>query len=373
MNTHCSYLMAVVPAFVGSVVAAETQPVDQDINVAQIRGKADAGDVASQRRMGILYLAGAGGVEKNCEEGIRWLRKAVAQGDAYSKTILGLCLVFDKRSWFVSLENGKVQCGIRYHMDPETNQEDFIETNSNRDQYREGMEMLRSHAETEVESRLFTMLGFLFDRDRDVREQGWNMIDHLRNDPAEEKRVVAILCSGMVGMTSQYPESKQRGLEMFLEMVGQIRDGDKIEEIVTSMASMFGGDGQTFRKVLEKMAAEGNSDAELLLAWSYGSDSMGRDDAKELELLQGCARKGNRKAMACLAYGYRYGTFVPKDDMKCFQWMTLAAEGGNPQGMSGLSECYREGIGVEKDENKALFWDMKAQDAMREKEKKDKG
>lgn len=370
MNMQYSYLMAAVPALVGSAVATEAPPADQEINAAQIREKAEAGYMADQRRMGILYLAGASGMEKNREEGFRWLRKAVAQGDAYSKMILGVCLVFDERSWFVSLEDGKVQFGVRYHVDRETDQEDFIETNANRDEYNEGMEMLRTHTEDGEESRLFVMLGLLFDRDRHVREQGWSMIKQLRNDPAEEMKVMAALFSGMVGITSQYPELKQRGIDVFSEIVGEIRDGDKIEEIVTTMASICGGDGQSFRKLLEKKAAEGNTDAELLLAWSYESDSLGRDDAKKLELLQSCARKGNRKAMVYLAYGYRHGSFGPKDGLKCFQWMNLAAEGGNPQGMSGLAECYREGFGVEKDEKKAIFWEMKAQATVQE-EKKD--
>ncbi len=370
MDMQYSYLLASVPALVGFSGATEAPPADQEINAAQIRQKAEAGDMAAQRRMGILCLAGAGGVEKNREEGVRWLRKAVAHGDSYAKMILGLCLVFDERSWFVSLEGGKVQCGVKYHVDQETDQENVIETNANRDEYREGMEMLRTLTEEGEESKLFVMIGLLFDRDRDVREQGWAMVDRLRSDAAEEMKVVAALFSGIVGITSQYPDLKQRGLDVFSEIVGEIRDGDKIEEIVTAIAAICGGDGPSFRKLLEKKAAEGNTDAELLLAWSYASDSLGRDDARAMELLQSCARKGNRKAMVYLAYGYRHGIFGPKDVLKCFQWMTLAAEGGDPQGMSGLSECYREGIGVEADENKALFWDMKAQAAIRE-EKKD--
>lgn len=367
MSMHSSYLMAVVPVLVGSVVAADTQPSDSEINASLIRQKAEAGDMVSQRRMGILYLAGSGGLEKSREEGIKWLRKAVLQGDVTAQGMLGMCLVFNEHSWGVSMENGNVQFGIRLHLDLQTNKRNLIETNADRAEYREGMDLLKPIVQQDESALVFFVCGLLFDRDDAVREQGWSIVHELQNDPSEDERMMAVLISGLVGIASQYPDARNRGIELLTEGLSKMHDREKIEPIFMSVMALYGGDVQTLRSLLEKMAAEGNTDAEVLLAMSYADE----DDGKELEWYESAARKGNLKAMVCLAYGYFHGTFVPKDEAKSFRWMTLAAEGGNAQGMSGLAECYREGFGVERDDKKAMFWEMKAQAAMKQEKDSD--
>jgi hypothetical protein len=62
------------------------------LSFEETRNAAEQGDVAAQRKLGVLYFAG-NGVSKNVLEAVKWFRKAAEQGDAEAQNTLGAMYV----------------------------------------------------------------------------------------------------------------------------------------------------------------------------------------------------------------------------------------------------------------------------------------
>jgi len=54
-----------------------------------LRKQAEAGDVVAQYNLGVMYVAGGGGVPKDYAETVKWWRKAAEQGHAEAQNRLG--------------------------------------------------------------------------------------------------------------------------------------------------------------------------------------------------------------------------------------------------------------------------------------------
>ena len=67
----------------------EEEPI---LSFEETRNAAEQGDVAAQRKLGVLYFAG-NGVSKNVLEAVKWFRKAAEQGDAEAQNTLGAMYV----------------------------------------------------------------------------------------------------------------------------------------------------------------------------------------------------------------------------------------------------------------------------------------
>lgn len=61
----------------------------EDLTIAQLQSKANAGDANAQSLLGVLYYHGDG-VTQSYTEAAKWCRKAAEQGDLWSQTLLGM-------------------------------------------------------------------------------------------------------------------------------------------------------------------------------------------------------------------------------------------------------------------------------------------
>src|SRR5262245_33074982 len=64
--------------------------VSAQINIEDLKIRADAGDKAATRRLAESYYLGRDGVDQNFEEAARWYLKLAQQGDVRAQTTIGL-------------------------------------------------------------------------------------------------------------------------------------------------------------------------------------------------------------------------------------------------------------------------------------------
>ena len=69
---------------------AQDKPAAGQLNIEDLKVRAEAGDKTATRQLGDAYYAGRGGVEQNFSEAMRWYTKLAQQGDVRAQTTLGL-------------------------------------------------------------------------------------------------------------------------------------------------------------------------------------------------------------------------------------------------------------------------------------------
>ncbi|MBQ6048143.1 MAG: SEL1-like repeat protein [Oscillospiraceae bacterium] len=115
---------------------------------------------------------------------------------------------------------------------------------------------------------------------------------------------------------------------------------------------------------LEKLireAEEGVPDAMLGLGekYLYGSDDVGQDTGKGLELLTKAAGTGNVAAMKDLGYYYLYSK-DGKEPEKGLEWLTKAADAGDADAMYSLYGLYGFSDIIPRDPEKSAEYSLKA-------------
>ena len=70
--------------------AAQDNPVQDKVNVEDLKVRSGAGDKSATRQLAEMHYLGRGGVEQNFSEAARWYEILAKQGDARAQTSLGL-------------------------------------------------------------------------------------------------------------------------------------------------------------------------------------------------------------------------------------------------------------------------------------------
>ena len=65
-------------------------PQNNQVDIVELKRKAEAGDIRAQYSLGWHYENGVG-VRQNPAEAVRWYRKAAEQGDGRAQTNIGIC------------------------------------------------------------------------------------------------------------------------------------------------------------------------------------------------------------------------------------------------------------------------------------------
>ena len=103
---------------------------------------------------------------------------------------------------------------------------------------------------------------------------------------------------------------------------------------------------------LEKLAEQGNSEAQYLLGLHYEQgDGLETDLKKAYELYSSSAIHGYDKAEYKVG---RYCSLVKCDYIEAFKWFKKSAEKGNPEAQYELGMCYFQGKGVQRNRIKAI-------------------
>ena len=116
--------------------------------------------------------------------------------------------------------------------------------------------------------------------------------------------------------------------------------------------------------LLESQSQEGNADAQFELARIYlrGSDGVGKNAARSMELMKAAADQGHAEAMGGVGYFYASGTTVPKDDAIALEWFLKGAKAGGAKAQLNLGKMLAEGKGTEKNEAEGRMWIKTAAD-----------
>lgn len=92
----------------------------------------------------------------------------------------------------------------------------------------------------------------------------------------------------------------------------------------------------------------------------YIGDSVLKDTAKAIDIMQKAAEFGHVGAETFLAYSYFRGDGVDKNYDECVKWCTRAAEKGDGEAQTLLGKCYLDGYGCKVDTLCAIKWYGKA-------------
>lgn len=117
------------------------------------------------------------------------------------------------------------------------------------------------------------------------------------------------------------------------------------------------GDYKSAMRLLLPLAAEGNSDAQVIVGEIFYHEREGqRDDAQALKWFKLAADKDHPVAQLHLGEMYAQGHGLPQDVSEGVRWYQLAAEQGHPKAQYNLGVAYAKGEGIPLDRVKAHMW-----------------
>jgi TPR repeat protein len=123
----------------------------------------------------------------------------------------------------------------------------------------------------------------------------------------------------------------------------RLHPGEARYRLQTAVAYLAAQDKDRARPLLERLAAEGDAAAMVLLANISG-------DKESLELIRRAAGLNNTAAMILLAFAHLSGDGLPQDVIEGLRLLTRAADLGNTEAMVVLAGVYFEGqFGVPPD------------------------
>ncbi|KAF9160034.1 hypothetical protein DFQ26_005934 [Actinomortierella ambigua] len=105
-------------------------------------------------------------------------------------------------------------------------------------------------------------------------------------------------------------------------------------------------------------ARQGNSDAQLFLAWIYGHDGgiVNKSAENSVWWYHKAARCGSATAQLTLGEMYEQGQGVEASEMEAVNWYRKAAVHGVVKAQVKMGEMYEEGRGVQQDDAEAFRW-----------------
>ena len=110
-------------------------------------------------------------------------------------------------------------------------------------------------------------------------------------------------------------------------------------------------------KWLRKSAEQGNADGEFWLGAAYDSgNGVAKDRAEALRWYRKAGDHGNAAAQYNLGQAYNLGNGVEKDTAEAARWWQRAAEQGLAKAQYNLGLAYHDGIGVQQDNAQAYYW-----------------
>ena len=122
-----------------------------------------------------------------------------------------------------------------------------------------------------------------------------------------------------------------------------------------------GPDGEHNLLRLEKLANDGNIEAQTQLAYLYYEGlCVSKDDKKAFQWYLKAANQGDADAQWIVGVFLRVGAGTEQDDEKAFWWFLKAANQGDAGAQVEVGKAFLLGRGVAKNENKAKEWFAKA-------------
>lgn len=221
---------------------------------------AEQGDLAAQRNISITYFNGVG-LPKNLSKAIEWMQKAAAGGDASAQVILGAAY---RDGEHVPKDIAKAI--------------DLFE---------------KAAAQGDVEAQ--TALGFAYNYGEGVPKD-------------------------MIKAIEWYEKAASQGAAVAQTILGEIyQSGEGVPKHLVKAKEWF-----------EKAAEQGNGDSQHSLAMMYyRGEGVPKDGVKAVELWQKAAAQGLAKAQGNLGWAYRTGNGISEDLVLAYAWSNLGASQGS--------------------------------------------
>ncbi len=261
---------------------------DEDEGIKWVRMAAQQDEVLAQRIIGNRYLKGIG-VKKDFSEALKWIRSAADKGDSVAQNLLGNCLA---KGEGVTKDLGQAA--------------EWFEKSAR-----------RGNIQSQVALGRCYLYGFGVVENHGIARA-------LLTDAAER------------GDLTGYH---------FLGLLWEMKAGMEAHE--TAMGH------------LNHAASNGYLNSQVYLA-KYYSKCM--DAERGAYWYTKAAEQGHIQSQEMLGYLYRMGKGVEKDEEKSIFWYQKAADGGDPSAQNTIAIYYKYGKGVKQDSNKAIYWLQKAAD-----------
>jgi TPR repeat protein len=264
----------------------------------RVRDAALTGDADAMNRLGLMYLNGEGGLNKDETSAVQWFMRAAEAGSAIAMNNLGAMYVSGRGGLVANDEEGvrwyrkaaEAGCGPAM-----TNlAASYYEGRANHQDYAEAMKWYRK-AESVGEVRAMTDMGYLYENGKGViQDYAEAMKWYLKAAEAGDARAingVGCLYFNGHGVTKDYVEAT---------------------------------------KWFQRAAAAGDDHAMNSMGSSYlNGRGIAQDDAEGLKWFRKAADAGNVDGMTNVGLCYKNGWGVPRDLGEALKWFHKAADLGN--------------------------------------------
>jgi TPR repeat protein len=148
------------------------------------------------------------------------------------------------------------------------------------------------------------------------------------------------------------------GLTLLLVPGGALAQSNVQDQLNRAKAALHGGRYADAKVGFERLAEQGNADAQFYLGrMAAGGMGVPKDPARAIAWYQLAAQQGHTEAQARLGAHHFLGDGVPQSYVEAVRWSRLAAEKGHGGAAYNLAKIYRKGgEGVPADEAEAAKW-----------------
>jgi TPR repeat protein len=148
------------------------------------------------------------------------------------------------------------------------------------------------------------------------------------------------------------------GLALLLDPATALAQSNVQDQLNRAKAALHGGRYADAKAGFERLAQQGNADAQFYLGrMAAGGMGVPKDIAQAISWYHLAAQQGHTEAQARLGSHYLLGTGVGQSDLEAVRWSRLAAEKGHGGAAYNLAKLYRKGgEGVPADQAEAAKW-----------------
>ncbi|MBQ4406755.1 MAG: sel1 repeat family protein [Bacteroidales bacterium] len=288
------------------------------------KAAADLGSVEGMYQTGICYLYGTG-VKANAQQGVVWLKKAVAKG-------------YDDEYGLLAYELGKCyQDGVGVTKNYNEALKWYRKGKDKGDESCEFGEKYILAVQGKDGKKLFEMgNGWLSSNDPDRREKAFHCFKMAAEFGNSEAQFMTGRC---YDEGFGVPKDSKQAASWFKKAATQGHSGaqNKLGICYCEGVGVEKNESECV-KWIKKAAENGNAHGQYNLAvWYYNGEHVEKNYNESLKWAQKSAEQGNNLAQYLTGIFYEYAFGVPKDLAKAKEWYQKSAEQGCEEAKKGLA------------------------------------
>ncbi len=330
----------------GSAYSARRSSEQDEVTAVRLfQEAAEQGYAHAQLCLAFSFLNGVG-VPQNTLKAVEWFRKSAESGNGIAQYELG-CLLYDPN--FVLLHDPDCKFG----------QNDYGKqigpAKANLREAAKWYEKAEAQGEEWAAYRLAHMHRHVSPRSSEKAEfweHKGNELRHGNEFRSHSRRSVSVVFQRMIG-GGVCPSDDNSG-EIEAKISAAAGQGDPEAQIAIGHLYERGECFSTAVGWYEQAAKNGNSDAQVRLAWFY-FDGRGalRDRAHASDLFRCAADQGDFRAHLQLAWMFENGVGIERDTQIAHELNRKVEESTNTETLREVASMYSRGNGVERSERRA--------------------